>query len=628
MALGAAYRWLRATWRHYRWAVTGAMVAAVLILGMVGFGEYRQVPGRSGASLPYVDRLYDTVGLFSFSTAMTPPLPPALELARWLAPLAVAYAGFRVLAAIFREQWVRLRVRAMFHNHVVVLGLGRVGMPLAVSFHERGNRVVAVERDPARAAAAECADRGIPVVLGDATDPAVLARAGVGRSQLAFVVCGDEGTNAEATVLITRLSRHRRLTQHALVHIDDTNLCQLLEQAALTTLGGATLRLEFFNAYRLGPSALLDAWLPQRAAAGGAAPHIIVAGSGPIAVNLVTEAARRWRLDHRDSPDRLRVTLIAPDAGERIAALRTRLPALGKSADLAAATADLAGPAGPAGPPISLPPLSAACDRPGAGRPDIAFACLESDAGNVQAVIRLRHVLPDEVPIVACATGPAGSSLITLLDRSATGYLTNVHAFELLDRICRAEVLLNLESENIARAIHQDYVRRSLSQGAAPGGTDPALSAWDDLPEDLRESNRLQATDIRAKLHVIGYEFAPTADWDAEPFKFTPPQVEALAHLEHDRWWHERLRSGWQHGPVRDAHAKLSPFLVSWDELSEDIRELDRDAVRLIPSILARAGYAIVPLRGRAGTAPTIPATDASGQVFPDQPSGTTPIAG
>ena len=133
------------------------------------------------------------------------------------------------------------------------------------------------------------------------------------------------------------------MTQHALVHIDDTNLCQLLEQAALTTLGGATLRLEFFNAYRLGPSALLDAWLPQRAAAGGAAPHIIVAGSGPIAVNLVTEAARRWQLDHRDSPDRLRVTLIAPDAGERIAALRTRLPALGKSADLAAATADLAG---------------------------------------------------------------------------------------------------------------------------------------------------------------------------------------------------------------------------------------------------------------------------------------------
>lgn len=590
------YRRLRALWRQYRWAVTGAMVAAVLILGIVGFGEYRQGPGRAAASLPYLDRLYDTVGLFSFSTAVTPPMPPALEVARWLAPLAVAYAVFRALAAIFAEQWVRLRVRVMFRNHVIVLGLGCCGMRLAVSFHERGDRVVAVDRDPSGAEATECADCGIPVVLGDATDPAVLILAGLGRSRLVLVVCGNEGTNAEATVLITQLSRRRGLVQRVLVHIDDTNLCQLLEQAALTTLGGDNLRLEFFNAYRLGPRALLDTWQPQRAAAGNAPPQIIVAGSGPIALNLVTEAARRWRLDHRDSPERMRVTLIAPDAAERIAALRGRLPPLGDSVDLAAVPADLTDPAAP---PLSLPPLAAAAGRPGSSQPDIAFACLESDADNVQAVIRLRHALPDEVPVVACATGLAGSSLITLLDRSASGYLTNVHAFGLLDRICRPEVVLNLESETIARTIHQDYVRRRLSRGAAPG-SDPALSAWEDLPEGLRESNRLQAADIRAKLDAIGYEFVPITDWDAEPFELSGQQVETLARREHNRWCNERLRTGWRHGPVRDTHAKLSPFLVPWEELREDVRDLDRDAVRLIPSILATAGFAIVPLQGPA----------------------------
>jgi hypothetical protein len=607
MARGAnQYRLLRALWRQYRWAVTGAMVVAVLVLGVVGFGQYRPGP-KATASLPYLDRLYDTLGLFSFSTAVTPPLPPALEVARWLAPLAVAYAGFRALAAIFGEQWVRLRVRVIFRHHVIVLGLGGCGMRLAASFHERGDRVVAVDRNPSGADATECADRGIPLVLGDATDPAVLSRAGLGRSRLALVVCGDEGTNAEVAVLITQLSRPRGPAQRVLIHIGDTNLCQLLEQAALTTLGGENLRLEFFNLYRLGPSALLDTWLPQPAAAGNAPPQIVVAGSGLVAQNLATEAARRWRLDHHDRPGRMRVTLIAPDAAECVAALRALLPAVGESVDWSAVTADLADPSAP---PLSLPPPPMP-GQPGTWRPDVAFACLESDADNVQAAIRLRHALPDEVPVVACTTGPAGSSLIRLLDRSTGGYLTNVHACGLLDQICRPDVILNLESETIARAVHQDYVRRRLAQGAEPG-SDPALSAWPNLPEDLRESNRLQVADIRAKLDAIGYEFLPITDWDAEPFEFRGEQVEALARREHDRWWKERLRSGWRLGPVRDAHAKLSPYLVPWEELDDDVRDLDRDAVRLIPSILATAGFAIVPLRGGASPAPATPAADAS----------------
>jgi hypothetical protein len=80
-----------------------------------------------------------------------------------------------------------------------------------------------------------------------------------------------------------------------------------------------------------------------------------------------------------------------------------------------------------------------------------------------------------------------------------------------------------------------------------------------------------------------GYEFAPINDWDAGPVEFTGEQVEELARRGHDRWQDERRQAAWRYGPVRDAHAKLSPYLVPWDELIEDVRNLDRDAVRLIP---------------------------------------------
>jgi len=44
---------------------------------------------------------------------------------------------------------------------------------------------------------------------------------------------------------------------------------------------------------------------------------------------------------------------------------------------------------------------------------------------------------------------------------------------------------------------------------------------------------------------------------------------------------------------------------MPWEQLSEDVQDLDRDAVRLIPSILAAAGYAIVSQRPRTPPAAT-----------------------
>ena len=74
-----------------------------------------------------------------------------------------------------------------------------------------------------------------------------------------------------------------------------------------------------------------------------------------------------------------------------------------------------------------------------------------------------------------------------------------------------------------------------------------------------------------------------TNDWDADPVDLTGERVEELARREHDRWQDERRQAAWRSGPVRDADTKLSPYLVPWDELTEDVRNLDRDAIRLIP---------------------------------------------
>ncbi len=148
-----------------------------------------------------------------------------------------------------------------------------------------------------------------------------------------------------------------------------------------------------------------------------------------------------------------------------------------------------------------------------------------------------------------------------------------------------------MANDRLARAIHDDYVRRR--EGSLPAD-DPALRDWDALAEPLRASSRHQAADIERKLASIGCEARPAPEVAGEPVDLEPEEIEALARLEHFRWVEDRLRQGWSLGTSRDVAGKRSPYLVPWNELSEDVRDLDRDAVRLIPRLLADSGLRIV----------------------------------
>lgn len=46
---------------------------------------------------------------------------------------------------------------------------------------------------------------------------------------------------------------------------------------------------------------------------------------------------------------------------------------------------------------------------------------------------------------------------------------------------------------------------------------------------------------------------------------------------------------------VKDAARKITPYLVPYDQLSEEIKEKDRDVIRNIPALLERIGMAANP---------------------------------
>ena len=159
--------------------------------------------------------------------------------------------------------------------------------------------------------------------------------------------------------------------------------------------------------------------------------------------------------------------------------------------------------------------------------------------------------------------------------------------------------------EDLARAIHREYVRVERAD-TQPVPKDPATAPWEVLPETLRRSSRDQAAHILDKLDVVGCDVRPSDAGVEDQFEFESDELQFLAQVEHRRWVEERRRDGWVHGP-RDPLRRTTPYLVSWEDLEEEIREFDRMFVRQIPDLLAQQGYGILRRRPRPKGAEELP---------------------
>ena len=580
---------MHAFWRRWSWRliITAAVVA--FVLGLLGYGHVYEIAGAlvpapahsHVPSLAWPDRIYYTILLFKFSTAADPPYSAPLEIARWLAPLITVYAGFSVIFAIFSDRWARFRSGRLLRGHVVVCGLGRCGLRLATADWDLP--VVAIDRAPSQTDTEKCREHGIVLLVGEATDWLVLGQAGLKRARYMVVVCGDDGTNAEVALLAQDLVGRRHPPLECFVHVNDESVCELLEKASLADPSRRPVNFEFFNVNRSGPRALLDSHGLFLSDPATKAPQLIVVGSHRLGLNLLVEAARRWSLGSHGS-ERLRAVLVAPDAVKQCEDLKSRYPDLAKVADLIPCCGD---PSDPDSPDLGLEEVASHRGS------SIAFVCLDDDAAGLMATIRIRGELPEEFTIVFCTRGH--SDIARLLRLAGSDEPLNVSGFALLDQVCRPSVLLNGDRELMAQAIHSQFLRNERLVGRDEN--DEAMLPWDLLPEALKESNRDQAADIGRKLKDAGLELVLTSSWGPAEFVFSPEAMNALSMDEHERWTRKLIADGWRLGPVRDVSRKVHPLLVPWDQLSEADREKDRNAVRAIPSLLARSGYAIVPRR-------------------------------
>ena len=584
---GRTWHRLRAWWQAYQWLLVAGLALVTVGLALVG-------SQRPGVEETLAERALAVLVLFGIGSPRFDLYPhPAARASRWLFTIVALFTLSKVWAALFGDQLVLLRIRRL-RDHAVVCGLGDTGTALATALHAAGIPVVALERI-ASGGVTTCRERGVLTHVGDGREPDVLRLLRIERARFLVAVAGDDGTNAEIVARTRALLAGRENSPlTCLLHLQDLGLYRLMREVELAGDEPGCVRLECFNLLERAAAVLLDEQpFPERGAAAGV-PHVLVVGVGRLGHSLIAHAARRWNTE----AGRPRVTAIDAEASGRVARLLAMQPAVSKRFEVA---------------PLLLDPADAQFTS---GRflaeiesetpVDAVYVCLPDDGAALAAALALRAAFGGRsVPIAVRTRRDVG--LASLMDGVETRdtLRSTLCVFPLLERTCTADLVLRGTHEILAQAIHGVYLQEAREKGRE--GDRPSSKPWHELADPFKESSRRQADHTQAMLRAVGCRIGPLGDWDQASFEFRPAEIDRMARMEHARWSDERKREGWAFGAKRDDVRKHNPLLVSWEDLPEEVREENRDAIRALPALLARADFAIVREREAAiSSAPAI----------------------
>jgi hypothetical protein len=346
--------------------------------------------------------------------------------------------------------------------------------------------------------------------------------------------------------------------------------------------------LDIFNIYDQGARQLFREFpLQLPGENGNQSPRLLIVGIADFSEQLILNAARLWVLTGSNGSSKLLITILDPNAETQIERLRQKYSLIDQYCEWESLPFDT----------NSVDFLKAdflsRIDKN--GKLSMVYVMTEDESiGLCSALTLLEKLKQTPVRILVRMNEERGLASLIKDSSKSTKVYEKLFLFGLMERTCRMCLIFNSSHESIARAIHEDYLRREEQKGNLIGST-PILVPWDQLPENFQEMNRMQADDIGLKLKAINCEIVPWVDFGAEEFCFSSNEIEYLAKMEHERWCREKQNQGWIYGTIRDDKIKVHPSLIPYEDprLSEDEKDKDRNTVRQIPRYLALAGYQI-----------------------------------
>ncbi|WP_353230183.1 RyR domain-containing protein [Novosphingobium sp.] len=492
--------------------------------------------------------------------------PPLLALTALVLPLLELGFAATLLWILVRAP-LRLRLVRLRGDHVIIAGTGELARIAATQAQATGGAVLLWQDDHAAGWARAAQRRGAGfVTMADLAHS--VAALGLARARSVLLLGDDPRDNADWAARVLQHAAQVRAAGDPLAviaRIDDPALCAKITATAAQT-ATTIARLRFAALADLAARQLFLDWpLDRFRRAGVDQRRVVVFGFSPLIERYVL---RMLAGTHYRDGVRPQFHIVVPAAAGAAARFQAAHPGADSLSPLAFAPADWAD----ADRAVALA-LSGAADP-------VAVLIDPDDTAVAPALVAAvdRYYRKHDRAMPPVHVRDAGD---TVADHGAM-----VHAFGGLDQFADADGLLQDAHDALARSIHDFYLEGRLAAGDRIGSR-ASMQEWDNLADGFRDDNRLVADCYQLKLRDIGARVTPGG---GPPLRLEPAELEDLARAEHDRWMAAKLADGWVHGTQRDDARRLHPDIVPYHALTEAVKDLDREQVRVMTRLLAASG--------------------------------------
>lgn len=181
----------------------GAFFVIVLLLG------YQDAPGRELDPLDAIFFATETLTTVGYGNFTVDDQPAYLRIVA-IGVLIVGAILLAIFYALVTEALVTRRIAATFglqqvtrmRDHVIVVGLGSLGVAVLELLQDLGQRVVVVERNSGNRHIGEARALGAPVITADGTQSQALTSANLDYARAVAVLTSDEYANIETGLAV------------------------------------------------------------------------------------------------------------------------------------------------------------------------------------------------------------------------------------------------------------------------------------------------------------------------------------------------------------------------------------------------------------------------------------------
>jgi Trk K+ transport system NAD-binding subunit len=194
--------------------IIGFVAACLFMLFLVGVVVF-----RAELNLTWVDSIYftstilTTVGFGDFHLREQPTEVKMFGTLMMFSGVVLIALFTSVLTNFFisgaADQARAERTAGGYRGHVILCGLGSVGAEVAKDLLKRRTHVAIVDTTPDDQHARNLSKR-VPLLVGDATDPDVLLRAGLDRARAVIAAVSNDAVNLEIGFIAQSLVQERR----------------------------------------------------------------------------------------------------------------------------------------------------------------------------------------------------------------------------------------------------------------------------------------------------------------------------------------------------------------------------------------------------------------------------------